>query len=233
MDPEVADLLRRANEKYESYRSRLQMSVQDAIESGEHLLDIKARTQHGNWKAWLEANFAGSYQVATHFMYLARNRDTIEVMPEVPETVAEALVKLGRVHKRPSRPQSAAVSNVPPSKQAGSEQPEPEGSVKTEAPPADSKQNGNGAAPESESDEGFASGVSDAPTGDTLLKSTLINMGNRAGQDVAMLNSAGELALSHPEWKAQIIEGIDKFQATVCGHASNVLESLRSDGDHE
>jgi hypothetical protein len=53
------------------------VAIHHAIQAGELLAEMKSRLKHGQWTAYLEANFEGSVRTAQGYMRLATNRGQI------------------------------------------------------------------------------------------------------------------------------------------------------------
>jgi len=53
-------------------RERMRRAAQDIIEIGERLIDIQQRLVHGEWEAWLHAEFTWSDQTARRYIHVAR-----------------------------------------------------------------------------------------------------------------------------------------------------------------
>lgn len=63
-------------------------AVDHAIRAGRFLIDAKTQVAHGEWLAWLEANFPGSEDTAERYMRLARNSARVRHLPSIREAVA-------------------------------------------------------------------------------------------------------------------------------------------------
>src|SRR5687767_10360995 len=69
-------------------RKRTRRAVTDIIENGRDLLTVKSELEHGQFLAWIKAEFAWSERAAEYYMALARE------WGDVPATVANLPVKL-------------------------------------------------------------------------------------------------------------------------------------------
>ncbi|MFM7007824.1 MAG: DUF3102 domain-containing protein [Betaproteobacteria bacterium] len=62
-----------ANEKAEQVERSAKKTVTDAIDCGRYLVAAKEQLEHGQWLAWLGANWNHSRQIAATYMTLASN----------------------------------------------------------------------------------------------------------------------------------------------------------------
>jgi hypothetical protein len=72
----VPSLAARINEEHERCAAAAKTAITHAIAAGELLIEAKAGVGHGQWSAWLEANFAASARTAQGYMRLARHAKT-------------------------------------------------------------------------------------------------------------------------------------------------------------
>ena len=70
-------LKERINEEHRLCEEAVGAALEHAINAGEGLTQMKARTSYGMWGAWLRENFEGSERTAQAYMRLHRRREEI------------------------------------------------------------------------------------------------------------------------------------------------------------
>jgi hypothetical protein len=103
--PHLAKLAKRINALYARVETAARSVVADAKEAGELLLKAKEQCPHGQWRPWIEANFAGSLRTAQKWMRLAEGWPELEA--NAPSTalltIEQALEYLAEPREEESR----------------------------------------------------------------------------------------------------------------------------------
>ncbi len=82
--------------KAENIRARMKRSVEDIIAIGQDLIEVKERLEHGEFLAWVEAEFRMSDQTAENFMHVAKRfADKIQTVWNLPARVVYELAAPG------------------------------------------------------------------------------------------------------------------------------------------
>lgn len=72
-------LAARINAEHVAARDTAQSALDHAAECGRLLIQAKAQIPHGEWEAWLTANFSGSPRTARAYMQLASRLPELEL----------------------------------------------------------------------------------------------------------------------------------------------------------
>lgn len=77
MSNEITTLASAINTEHRKAQECAQAAIDHAYEAGRLLVEAKATVPHGDWGAWLAANFEGSERTARGYMRLANNWEAI------------------------------------------------------------------------------------------------------------------------------------------------------------
>ena len=106
----LSNLATRIEAEHAAVAHALQSALAHAIMAGELLIVAKRQVQHGEWRAWLEANCSVPARTARHYMALARRRKRLcdqngNVLPISVHAAMDELKELGgRPHRWPYDP---------------------------------------------------------------------------------------------------------------------------------
>lgn len=127
-DLDVESLAVIANEAAEEVEKSARKTVEHAARCGRALLAIKQQTAHGQWLAWLGANFDHSQQTASRYMTIAANYSSMSNLQQAKD-VNDALRMIAENPDTPKRERKPSVEVVEPKK--AEEKPEPTGEKAT------------------------------------------------------------------------------------------------------
>jgi len=105
-DLSIEELAKRANEAASDVHEYGVATVDSAIKAGVHLIAAKGRCGHGNWLAWLDANWSLSRSYASRFMKLAANVDSTSHLHSIDvasESISSALREIAAKDKKQTR----------------------------------------------------------------------------------------------------------------------------------
>jgi hypothetical protein len=91
---EPAALAEKINSEHRACERAAKSAVGHAITAGDYLAEAKDQAGHGNFGAWLEANFEGSERTAQTYMKLSRNRDALNPQRASDLSIRGALAEL-------------------------------------------------------------------------------------------------------------------------------------------
>ena len=115
-----------ANEAAEVAQRSMQSAVQHAINCGRYLCAAKQQIPHGQWGAWIGANFDRDHRTATRYMQLATAYETRAAIVDAA-SIREALRLIADDRATPDEPAVIVVEPVEPEAEEVEEiQPEPE-----------------------------------------------------------------------------------------------------------
>lgn len=108
----LADLAAEINREHEAATTAIRTSLEHARRAGELLIQAKAQVEHGEFQAWIEANFRGSYRTAAIYVRIAKNWPSIEAKSAGSALSIDGAVKL---LAEPRALQTGGASGDPPS----------------------------------------------------------------------------------------------------------------------
>lgn len=112
-DLDVESLAIIANEAAGEVEKSARKTVEHAARCGRALLAIKQQTAHGQWLAWLGANFDHSQQTASRYMTIAANYSSMSNLQEAKD-VNDALRMIAENPDTPKRERKSSVEVVEP-----------------------------------------------------------------------------------------------------------------------
>jgi hypothetical protein len=133
------ELIAAINEHHPAYGgTQSRAIVHHARFAGSALLEMKRRCQHGDWTAWLKANFDGSPETANLYMRIARKWDVIVAhgLDNIPDWTLRDL----RWFLAEPRPLQEPKPKPPELDYPEEEDEEPERDKPEEAPPSNTRQ---------------------------------------------------------------------------------------------
>jgi len=102
-----------ANEAAEVAQKSMAQAVQKAIDCGRYLHAAKAQVPHGQWAAWIGANFDRDQRTATRYMQLATASETRASISDAA-SIREALRLIADDRATPDEPAVIVVEPVEP-----------------------------------------------------------------------------------------------------------------------
>ncbi len=98
---ELAGLAEKINSEHRACEQAAKSAVEHAMNAGDYLAEAKEQAGHGNFGAWLAANFAGSERTAQTYMKLSRNRDALNPKHAADLSIRGALAELSTPGEQP------------------------------------------------------------------------------------------------------------------------------------
>lgn len=127
-DLDVESLAVIANESAEEVEKSARKTVEHAERCGRALLAAKEKVPHGQWTAWLGANFDYSQPNASRYMAIAANYSRVNNLANAG-SIREALRMIAEDPETPKRERKPSVEVIEPKK--AEEKPEPTGEKAT------------------------------------------------------------------------------------------------------
>jgi hypothetical protein len=90
----LTDLASRIKAEHDAYVAAVKQSLSRAMAAGDMLIEAKAQLKHGRWRGWLAEHCGIPERTASHYMRLAKNRETIEENGSVADLTVRAAVSL-------------------------------------------------------------------------------------------------------------------------------------------
>ena len=90
----LAELAECIRATHEVVRQALKMGVENAMATGDLLIEAKAQVDHGEWSDWLHKNCEMSDRSARLYMRLAKNREVIEAYEDAADLTLNAAARL-------------------------------------------------------------------------------------------------------------------------------------------
>jgi hypothetical protein len=90
----LAELAERIRATHEVVRQALKMGVENAMTTGDLLIEAKAQVDHGDWTPWLREHCKMSERTARLYMRLAKNREVIEAYEDAADLTLNAAARL-------------------------------------------------------------------------------------------------------------------------------------------
>jgi hypothetical protein len=90
----LAELAECIRATHEVVRQALKMGVENAMATGDLLIEAKAQIDHGDWTPWLREHCKMSERTARLYMRLAKNREVIEAHVDAASLTLNAAARL-------------------------------------------------------------------------------------------------------------------------------------------